>query len=133
MAKNWLIAPEIFDKLNKEFNFDFDPCPYPKPEWNGLKIEWGSSNWVNPPFRKEDGGPIYPWVKKAIEEYKKGKTSVLILQGDFWLAPLIDQKVEIRNLGTIEWINAENGERNKSSRAALLFILRANKEQQTHE
>jgi hypothetical protein len=27
--KYWLTPPDIYDKLDKEFHFDFDPCPYP--------------------------------------------------------------------------------------------------------
>lgn len=51
----WLTPPEIYTVLNEEFNFDFDPCPYPRPEdYNSLDIEWGQSSYVNPPFRKKD-------------------------------------------------------------------------------
>lgn len=47
----WVTPPDIMDKLNAEFNFDFDPCPFPRPEeFDGLEVEWGNSNWVNPPF-----------------------------------------------------------------------------------
>ena len=27
----WLTPKSVYDKLNEEFNFDFDPCPYPHP------------------------------------------------------------------------------------------------------
>ena len=61
-----------------EFNFDFDPCPYPKPdEFDGLTNEWGKSNYVNPPFGsiihegKKKGATAL--VRKALEEYKKGE------------------------------------------------------------
>lgn len=26
-SDNWATPKEFYDKLNKEFNFDFDPCP----------------------------------------------------------------------------------------------------------
>ena len=48
----WLTPPELLAELSAEFGpFDFDPCPYPLPEgFDGLTCEWGSSNYVNPPF-----------------------------------------------------------------------------------
>ena len=27
----WLVPPEIYDPLNEEFHFDYDPCPNPRP------------------------------------------------------------------------------------------------------
>ena len=26
-SDNWETPPELYNKLNAEFNFDFDPCP----------------------------------------------------------------------------------------------------------
>ena len=47
----WLTPPDLYADLNKKYNFDFDPCPYPKPDdFDGLAIDWGESNYVNPPF-----------------------------------------------------------------------------------
>jgi hypothetical protein len=47
----WLTPPELYAQLDAEFNFDFDPCPYPKPDdFDGLTCEWGKSSYVNPPF-----------------------------------------------------------------------------------
>ena len=35
----WLTPPVLKAQLQAEFNFDFDPCPFPKPEgFDGLKI-----------------------------------------------------------------------------------------------
>lgn len=49
--KYWLTPPDLYAKLDQEFAFDFDPCPYPRPEgYNSLVEEWGTSNYVNPPF-----------------------------------------------------------------------------------
>lgn len=56
----------------------FDPCPYdPNPQINGLNIDWKDKTFVNPPY----SNPL-PWVIKAIEENKKGKTIVLLLKMD---------------------------------------------------
>jgi len=49
----WLTPPELFKRLNDEFNFNYDACPYPRPAgFNGLVEEWGSSTWCNPPIFK---------------------------------------------------------------------------------
>lgn len=38
----WLTPPELMEQLQGEFNFDFDPCPFPlPPEFDGLTCEWG--------------------------------------------------------------------------------------------
>jgi hypothetical protein len=56
----------------------FDPCPLnDNPEIDGLKIEWGNKTYVNPPY----SNPL-PWVLKAVEENKKGKTIVMLLRMD---------------------------------------------------
>jgi hypothetical protein len=83
MEKYWLAPPDIYAKLDEEFPFDFDPCPYPLPEgFNGLDMEWGQSSYVNPPFRLRDSvdgrGPT-AFARKAIEGNKKGETVVLMI------------------------------------------------------
>lgn len=74
-SDNWATPKDLFDKLNAEFNFDFDPCPL-NSEFDGLQIEWGKSNFINPPYSRE---LKEKFVKKAIEESKKGKTCVMLL------------------------------------------------------
>jgi len=72
---NWKTPKDVYDKLNQEFNFNFDPCPLNEnPEFDGLAIGWGSSTFVNPPYSK-----IKDWCKKAFEEWKKGKTIVMLI------------------------------------------------------
>lgn len=74
----WLTPPDLYARLDAEFHFDFDPCPYPLPDgFDGLTCEWGRSNYVNPPFGSiiHEGrrkGPT-AWVRKAITEYRKGR------------------------------------------------------------
>jgi phage N-6-adenine-methyltransferase len=75
---DWGTPNDFYEKLNKEFDFDFDPCPFKHDLslWNGLEIEWGERNFINPPYSrmlKES------FVKKAVEESKKGKLCVMLL------------------------------------------------------
>ena len=67
----WITQPEIYEALDKEFKFDFDPCPYPHQEgFDGTEVDWGNSSYCNPPFRKTDGkfgkGQT-AFIRKAIE------------------------------------------------------------------
>ena len=60
--------------LDHEFSFNFDPCPH-LPDFDGLNIEWGTSNFVNPPYGREIG----KWLKKGYEEWQKGKSVVFLI------------------------------------------------------
>ena len=83
-------------------------------------MNWGKSNWVNPPF----WAGITAWVRKAIDEQKKGKTSVLILPLDNWVNLLLQSGAKIRTIGSHEWIHTKNGTRRKAPRPSFLFILK---------
>lgn len=72
---DWATPSYIYDPLDAEFGFDFDPCPL-HADFDGLEIEWGEVNFVNPPYSRKLKDSF---VKKAIEESKKGKTCVLLL------------------------------------------------------
>jgi hypothetical protein len=85
----WLTPPDIYNSLDDEFHFDFDPCPYPKPDgFDGLTCDWGRSNYVNPPFGsimhngRKKGATA--WVRKAIAEHRKGKTVVFVYPIESW-------------------------------------------------
>ena len=70
----WTTPQFLFDYLNKEFSFDFDPCPFPKPYFDGLEIGWKKSNFVNPPYSNWQ-----QWLKKGIIELGKNNNSVFLL------------------------------------------------------
>ena len=74
-SDNWATPKELYDKLNAEFKFDFDPCPL-NSTFDGLVIEWGKSNYINPPYSRQ---LKEAFVIKAIEESKKGKICVMLL------------------------------------------------------
>ena len=125
----WLTPPELLAELDAEFGFDFDPCPYPKPDdFDGLIAEWGESNYVNPPFgtivhqgRKK--GPT-AWVRKAIEEHSKGKRVVLVYPIDKWVLMLLAAGAQVRNLKDVRWRAIEDGSEGPGTgRHIACFIL----------
>lgn len=71
---NWKTPSETYAMLDTEFAFDFDPCP-PNPQFDGLTVEWGMSNFVNPPY----GRVIANWLIKARSEQIKAKLSVFLI------------------------------------------------------
>lgn len=77
---NWETPLSLYNQLNDEFEFDFDPCPITckeiTPEKDGLLINWGLRNYINPPYSRK---LKELFVKKAIKESKKGKLCVLLL------------------------------------------------------
>tara|TARA_Y100001938_G_C8024750_1_gene397376 strand:+ start:251 stop:676 length:426 start_codon:yes stop_codon:yes gene_type:complete len=74
-SDHWETPKDFYETLNKEFNFDFDPCPL-HSNFDGLNIEWGEKNFINPPYTKKLKDAF---VKKSILEAKKGKLCVLLL------------------------------------------------------
>jgi len=60
-TNDWITPTYIMKQLGK---FDFDPCPYPKPEWDGLSLEWSGRIWCNPPFSRSQREL---WMQKMAE------------------------------------------------------------------
>jgi hypothetical protein len=127
----WLTPSELYAELDAEFQFDFDPCPFPKPDdFDGLTCEWGQRNWVNPPFgsiihqgRKK--GPT-AWMRKAIAEQAKGKLSVVVYPVDKWVLMMLAATgaENVRNLGDVRWCAIEDGSQGKGTgRHIAAFIL----------
>ena len=74
-SNHWATPKSFYDKLDREFNFDFDPCPL-NSDFDGLIVEWGECNFVNPPYDRVNKPKF---IQKAFEEWKKGKTCVLLI------------------------------------------------------
>jgi hypothetical protein len=103
----WLTPPELLAAMQREFGFDFDACPYPRPEgFDGLTADWGQSTYVNPPF----SGPT-AWVRKAISESEKGKRVVFVFPVPKWVLILLSHPnlKEVRNLKDVKWCAIEDG------------------------
>jgi site-specific DNA-methyltransferase (adenine-specific) len=87
---------DLIKELDEEFHFNFDPNPI-NPE--GLRDvdglgDWKERNFCNPPYSNKE-----PWIKKAIEEQKKGHLTVMLLPVDTstrWFHNLILPNAEIR-------------------------------------
>lgn len=133
----WLMPDDKMNELNNEFHFDFDPCPFPRPDgFDGLEVPWGNSNWVNPPFTgmaKEPGkrkiGPM-AWARKALAEKALGKLSVLIfpIYQVRVISFIEDHSAEIRYVGKIRWLAVEdrtpNPVESSSIQPCIILIIR---------
>ncbi len=128
----WLTPPDLYARLDREFGFNFDPCPYPKPDdFDGLTCDWGSRNYVNPPFgsimhQGKKKGPT-AWMRKALAEQKKGHLSVVVYPVDKWVLLMLAGCgcTEVRNLGDVRWCATEDGSIGPGTgRHIAAFILR---------
>ncbi len=114
----WETPQDLFDELDKEFNFNLDVCAtrqnakclwFSSKEDDGLSKIWGSEidcKWMNPPYGREIGH----WIKKASEE--RNVVALLPARTDTrWFHDYIYQKdnVEIRFIkGRLKFGKATN-------------------------
>lgn len=73
LTDEWRTPKSLYEKLDKEFKFDFDPCPL-GGNVDGLSLDWGKVNFVNPPYSQ-----LKAWCKKSYEESLLGKTVVMLI------------------------------------------------------
>ena len=133
----WLTPPRLMFELSQKYGpYDFDPCPFPKPnDFDGLTCEWGQNSYVNPPFgsimhQGKKKGPT-AWMRKAIEEQAKGKLSVVVYPVDKWVLMMLKATgaTNVRNLGDVKWCATEDGSQGKGTgRHIACFILRPTKQ-----
>ena len=66
-------------------------------------------------------------MRKAIEEQRKGKLSVVVYPVDKWVLMMLEAcgVTEVRNLGDVKWCATEDGSPGKGTgRHIAAFILR---------
>ena len=128
---------EFFYKLDKEFHFALDACTtknnplgtefFYTLEDDGLTKPWIDPTFCNPPYSRKN---IVPWLKKAIEEQRRGVTSVLLLPsrtGTSWFFDYVYNKpdVEIRFVkGRLKFLDPEGKIPNTAPFDSLLAIFR---------
>ena len=84
-SNEWDTPMSFFKLLDDEFNFTLDPCcredtakckKFYTIVDDGLKQDWSKDVvFMNPPY----GGHTGDWIKKALEESKKGATVVCLI------------------------------------------------------
>ena len=76
----WLTPPGLYAELNAEFNFDFDPCPLNDgeitPDKDGLLIDCGWRNFVNPPYSRK---LKEAFVRRAVKFANQGRLCICLL------------------------------------------------------
>jgi len=115
----WITPPDLMNSLEKRFHFDFDVCPFPRPEgFNGLTNHWGKMNWVNPPFT----GGITQWIRKALLERQNGNSSVIILPlyQNRAISLLMDENAEIEFIGKPRFLSIEDFSPNPARSSDLI-------------
>jgi len=125
----WQTPPELYRELDREFHFDFDPAPldWKRGDPDGLEIEWGRRNFVNPPYSQ-----AADWIRKAHEEWKKGKTVVMLLNAttdtDAFHRYIYGQ-AEIRFLrGRLKFVDPRAPDKSQPNvRASMVVVFRASK------
>ncbi len=73
-SDDWQTPADLYAKLDSEFHFDDDPCPYKSGRLDGLSREWGKAVFCNPPY-----SDIAPWVKRSYNHAVKGNIVVMLL------------------------------------------------------
>jgi hypothetical protein len=76
---------------------------------------------------REKKGPT-AWVRKSIEEWRKGKRVVLVYPVDKWVLMLmkaiLGDHAQVRNLGDVRWLAIEDRSEGKGTgRHIACFIL----------
>ena len=86
LTDEWPTPIKLFEELDKEFNFNLDPCAdhdnhkcarYYTKEDDGLSKIWGGSDriFMNPPYGRNLG----QWVKKARESAEQNGALIVAL------------------------------------------------------
>lgn len=73
-SDEWRTPKSVYDALNTEFQFVYDPCPMDDQcLWDSLYLPWKTPAFCNPPY-----SDIAKWVEKAFQESARGLVVMLI-------------------------------------------------------
>ncbi len=93
---NWQTPKWLIKELTEEHGILYDPCPS-NHLIDGLELNFPNNQtvFINPPYGR---GKILPWVRKAIEEWKKGCKIIMLLPSrtdQKWFHLLLKYNVKI--------------------------------------
>ena len=121
---NWQTPPELYKKLDNEFNFDFDPCPL-NSDFDGLECMWGKRCFVNPPYSK-----VRDFLVKAWKEIALGNTKLAVFltfsnTDTKWFHEFIYNRAELRFIkGRLKFLDENGNKQNGAMRPSMLAILK---------
>lgn len=102
--------PDLYAALDAIYHFDFDPCPLAfdqRTDPDGLTVDWGTANYVNPPFSK-----ISAWISKGISEKSFGRMSVFIIpirsNSLYWRDMVLPNATKLTFLPSIRFVGYKN-------------------------
>jgi len=107
-SDHWSTPKDLYNRLDDEFGFDYDPCPL-RGKKDGLDSNWNGVAFCNPPYSNSRA-----FIEKAISEIKKGrcKLAVFLLPArtdTSWFHDLIYNNYEIRFIrGRLKFGNSKN-------------------------
>lgn len=140
----WETPKEIFNELNKEFNFSLDPCceintakcnKFYTSKENGLIQDWQGENvFVNPPYGRE----IVEWVKKSYNTiYNQIHNGLVVMliparTDTKWFHEYIYGKAEIRFLkGRIKFLQ-DGKQKDAAPFPSMIVIFKTNQHERQH-
>ena len=106
-SQHWATPRELYEELDKEFNFNDDPCPLHGE--GGLDRRWGTRTFLNPPYGRE----ITKWLAQAVNESIWGSTIVCLVPSrtdtKWWHGLVMQYAKEIRFLrGRLKFGDSKN-------------------------
>ena len=70
---HWSTPKDVYEALDKEFHFTYDPCPLNCKD-NNLGKRWERSCFVNPPY-----SDIKTWARECHIQWQLGATVVMLI------------------------------------------------------
>ena len=127
---HWQTPKELYEELDNEFNFNFDPCPL-NATVDALAINWKERCFVNPPYSK-----VKEFLIKAWEEIEKGNTDVAVFltfsnTDTKWFHDHIYDKAELRFIkGRLKFLDENGVKQGSAMRPSMVAVLRKCREEQ---
>lgn len=119
-SDHWYTPPYFYGELDREFGFNFDPCPLMSSE-DGAKIKWTGRVFCNPPYSK-----IAAFLRRGLYHLALRDCEILVYliparTDTAWFHDYIYGKAEIRFIrGRLKF----GGEKNNAPFPSMLAIFR---------
>jgi len=147
MKNSWRTDPEVFNALNKEFNFSLDAAAshdnYLVPNYltkkeDALSVDWFSackeitaytcvainrSVFINPPYSR---GMVEKFMQKSVEESRKGCTVVLLVPATLdaqWLPRNDISEIRIVTGGRLSFYHPINNKKVNGNTKGSMFVI----------